>query len=219
MTVATFPSATFSLIELTSLVIAVTSGSSSLIKYKVVSVVFSLALLIVPGVIIIVSLTSISVSSKSFVEIETDPDLEFAGIIIESLLTVYSLSIVAVPVKVIGIATSRPDSVSSVAVNVNAVSEFSSISVDEDENVIVGKSSLSTMVRLSVSLDESLIFKNLLAVNDNTSSFSLDLSSIAVISTDPDVSPALIIISGFKVFLIILWFLTSEMNKLSFSSK
>ena len=219
MTVATFPSATFSLIELTSLEIAVTAGLSSLIKYKVVSVVFSLALLIVPGVIIIVSLTSMSVSSKSFVENETDPDFELAAIIIESLLTVYSLSIVAVPVKVIGIATSSPDSLSSVAVKVNAVSEFSSISVDEDENVTVGKSSLSTMVRLSVSLENYLIFKNLFAVNDNTSSFSLDASSFAVISTDPDVSPALITISVLTVFLIILWFLTSEMNKLSFSSK
>ena len=144
MTVATFPSATFSLIELTSLEIAVTAGLSSLIKYKVVSVVFSLALLIVPGVIIIVSLTSMSVSSKSFVENETDPDFELAGIIIESLLTVYSLSIVAVPVKVIGIATSSPDSLSSVAAKGNAVSEFSLISVDEDDVTIV-KSSLSTI--------------------------------------------------------------------------
>ena len=159
-----------------------------------------------------------SVSSKSFVENDTDPDFEFAAIIIESLLTMYSLSIVAVPVKVIGIATSSPDSLSSVAVNVIAVSEFSSISVDEDENVIVGKSSLSTIVKFKASALELSTLINLSAVKVKTSSFSFEESSVDEIVILAVVSPAGIITSVAKDFFRTLWFLLSEIKTLSFSS-
>ena len=179
---------------------------------------FSFALEIVPGVSIIVSLTSISVSSKSLVEIVINPDFSPDGIIIESLLTVYSSFISAVPEKVRGIDTSSPETLSSSAVKIISVSEFSIISYDDDEKLTFGASSLSIMVRVNSSDDVAFKFMNLFGLIIKLSEDSFDESSRVLIVTDPVVSPAFISISTFTILEIILWFFSSDTKILSSSS-
>ena len=72
---------------------------------------------------------STSLSSRSLVDIDIEADFEFAGITIESLLTVNSSLIVAVPEIVNGIMISFPEISDDVAVNLTSLSEFSSISL------------------------------------------------------------------------------------------
>ena len=60
---------------------------------------------------IIDSLISTSLSSRSLVDIDIEADFEFAGITIESLLTVNSSLIVAVPEIVNGTMISFPEKI------------------------------------------------------------------------------------------------------------
>ena len=80
--------------------ILLTLGLSSLIKFKVTSVVVVVALTSVPKVSIIVSIGSTVESSFPFVEIVTVPVVEPAAILIGLAVMVYSSVIVAVPLIV-----------------------------------------------------------------------------------------------------------------------
>ena len=76
------------------------------------------------------------------VEIETDANLEFAGITIVSLVIVNSELIVAVPETVRGIIISFPETSVVVAVSFTSVLEFSAISSElKDITTFSGSSS------------------------------------------------------------------------------
>ena len=72
---------------------------------------------------------STSLSSRSLVDIDIEADFEFAGITIESLLTVNSSLIVAVPEIVNGTVISLPEISDEVAISFTSELEFSSISL------------------------------------------------------------------------------------------
>ena len=137
-------------------VTAVTIGSSSLSRFKVilgicVVPIASVPTWISPKVKIIVSITSTSSSfSTEDVEIEILAVSEFAGIIISVSLTVYSSSEAVLGLdssyKLKGILISNGVVSDTVAVNKTSVEEPSTIDSSDITKVISGTSSLSSIV-------------------------------------------------------------------------